>query len=93
MYVKKGNVMVKNKSWKMKRKRMFEIIEVGYDLDLASRIYDFFNVASIIINIIVSILYTYESVKERYGTILMIVEGITVVFFAVDYILRLLTAK
>lgn len=93
MYVKKGNVMVKNKSWKMKRKRMFEIIEVGYDLDLASRMYDFFNVASIIINIIVSILYTYESVKERYGTILMIVEGITVVFFAVDYILRLLTAK
>ncbi len=85
--------MDKNKSWNKKRKRICEIIEVGYDLDLPSRIYDFINVASIIINIFVSILYTYDNIREQYGKLLVIIEGITVIFFAIDYILHIITAK
>ncbi len=49
------------------RKRLFEIIEVGNSLDRVSRCYDFLNVATIIINLIVSILYTYDNVREEYG--------------------------
>ena len=32
-----------------KRKRIFEVIEVGNDLDKKSRVYDYLNVSSIIV--------------------------------------------
>lgn len=82
-----------NKKWIKRRKRVFEIVEVGNDLNYVSRAYDFINVISIIVNLAVSILYTYSNVREKWGTALLIIEGITVVFFAVDYILRLWTAR
>ena len=82
-----------NKKWIKRRKRVFEIVEVGKDLNYVSRAYDFINVISIIVNLAVSILYTYSNVREKWGTALLIIEGITVVFFAVDYILRLWTAR
>ena len=82
-----------NKKWLRRRKRLFQIIEAGYDLDTVSRAYDFINVFSIIANLTVSILYTYSNIREKYGTWLMILEGITVVFFAIDYVLRLWTAR
>ena len=55
------------KKWLKKRKRILQIIEVGSDLDMASRIYDFINAGAIIINLFVSILYTFEEVRERFG--------------------------
>ena len=76
--------MVKGKKWAKIRKRIYEIIEVGYDLDWPSRIYDFVNVISIIINIGVSILYTYSSIREQYGNLLKAVELSTVIYFGID---------
>ena len=75
------------------RKRLFEIIEVGNDLDMASRSYDIINALSIVINLVASILYTFEGFRETFGSILMLIEKITVAFFFIDYILRVITAK
>lgn len=75
------------------RKRLFEIIEVGNDLDMASRSYDIINALSIVINLVASILYTFEGIRETFGSILMLIEKITVAFFFIDYILRVITAK
>lgn len=85
--------MGKVKAWDRRRKRIFQIIEVGNDLDTASRAYDFLNVILIVVNLAVSIMYTYSNLRENYGEILLIVEGVTVGFFTVDYILRLFVAK
>lgn len=82
-----------NKKWIKRRKRIFEIIEVGNDLDNISRAYDFINVFAIVLNLLMSIMYTFSDIREDYGDILIIVEGVTVVFFGIDYILRLLTAR
>lgn len=76
-----------------RRKRVFEIIEVGNDLDRPSRIYDFVNAFAIIINLAASILYTYESFRTQFGGLLHIIEAVTVAFFAVDYSLRIWTAR
>lgn len=81
------------KTWEQRRRRICEIIEIGNDVDLVSRSYDFLNTLFIIINLIVSVIYTFESVRNRYGDILLTIEGITVMSFAVDYILRIWTAK
>ena len=82
-----------NKNWIRKRKRLFEIIEVGNDLDKVSRGYDFVNVFSIVLNVIVSVMSTYSELQARFGKALVIVEGITVVFFAIDYVFRIITAR
>ena len=82
-----------NKKWLKRRQRIFQIIEVGYDLDYASRAYDYMNVIAILLNLTVSILQTYDNIRELYAPILYAVEIITVVFFVVDYVLRLFTAR
>ena len=79
--------------WLKRRKRLFEILEVGNDLDHVSRAYDFVNAFTIIINLVVSIMYTYADMREQYGSILVVVEEITVAFFGIDYILRIFTAR
>ena len=79
--------------WLKRRKRIFEIIEVGNDLDYPSRFYDFINVFAIVLNLGVSILYTFSDIVAKYGTLILIIEEITVAFFAVDYMLRVWTAR
>ncbi len=77
---------------KERRKRVFEVIEVGSDFDFFSRGYDFLNSFSIIANLTASILYTFEYMREHIGFILLIIEEVTVAFFAIDYLLRIWTA-
>ena len=76
-----------------RRKRTFEIIEIGAPEDRISRAYDVVNMTSIVINLLVSILYTFENIRNEHGALLLSVEAATVAFFAVDYGLRLWTAK
>lgn len=81
------------KTWLKRRKRLFEILEVGTDFDYVSRAYDFINVFAIILNLIVSIMYTFSEIRSQYGNLLLTVEMITVGFFGIDYILRIWTAR
>lgn len=75
------------------RKRIFEIIEVGKEGDYTSRAYDFVNMFSIVINLAVSVLYTFEDIRNKHGLMLQTIESITIAFFALDFLLRVLTAK
>jgi len=75
------------------RKRIFEIIEIDAQDDIASRAYDFLGLSAIVINLLSSVLYTFAEYRAAFGGVLLTIEAITVAFFAVDYILRLLTAK
>lgn len=82
-----------SKKWIRRRKRLFEILEVGNDLDHVSRIYDYINAFSIILNLVASVMYTYSELRNQFGTWLVIVEDVTIAFFCVDYILRIWTAR
>ena len=76
-----------------RRKRVSEIIEVGYDQDWLSRLYDLINALAIVANLAASILYTFEAVRLPFGWLVLTLEQVTVAFFAVDYCLRLWTAQ
>lgn len=80
------------KKWLKQRKRIFQIIEVGSDLDMPSRVYDYINAGAIIINLLFSILYTFAEIRDRFGFLFVLMEGVTVAFFTIDYVLRILTA-
>ena len=79
--------------WSRRRKRVSEVIEVGYDEDRISRLYDLLNSTSIVVNLVISILYTFEPFRAACGGWLLSIETVTVAFFAVDYCLRLWTAR
>ena len=78
----------KNKSAK---KRIFDIIQIGNRDDLPSRLFDYFIVAVILLNITIVFLGTFDELSGLSG-IFRIIEGVTVLVFCVEYILRIWTA-
>ena len=79
--------------WLQRRRRVSEIIEVGTSDDIPSRCYDFASTIILLLNVAVTVLYTFDEMELRYGPTLLMLEAMTVAFFAVDYCLRLWTAQ
>ena len=82
----------RRKIWAQRRRRVSEIVEAGAANDLVSRTYDIISTLILLINVAVTILYTFDQAEARYGDALLFIEAVTVAFFAVDYFLRLWTA-
>ena len=74
-----------------KRKRIFEIIQIGNRGDAISRFFDYFIVIVIFVNIAVLFMETFR-IFDPYENILTIIESITIAIFIAEYILRLWTA-
>ena len=75
------------------KKNVSDMIEVGYDEDIYGRTYDIINLSAIVINLVVTVMITFEGMNARHGTLLSVIETVTVVFFAIDYALRIWTAS
>lgn len=75
-----------------RKKRIFDIIQIGYDEDWQSRLFDIVLIAMILVNLLIAILSTFEDVKP-YTEILNAVEWVTVAVFGVEYCLRVWTAQ
>ena len=74
------------------RKRIFEIIQIGSKEDAASRIFDVFIVAVIVVNICTSIAETFDELS-CYSQVFYVIEVVTVIVFTIEYILRLWTCN
>lgn len=79
--------------WLQRRRRVSEIIEVGSSDDIPSRCYDFAGTLILLLNVAVTVMYTFDEMELRYGRTLLLLEALTVAFFAVDYCLRVWTAQ
>lgn len=75
-----------------RKKRIFDIIQIGYYGDWASRGFDLMIIGMILTNLFIAVFLTFDS-SAPYREILNTVELITVVVFAVEYMLRLITAE
>lgn len=73
------------------RKRLFQIIQIGYTDDFVSKTFDIFIAAVIIINLFVVFFVTFDE-SAKYKAILDNVELISIIIFTVEYVLRLWTA-
>lgn len=73
--------------------RLFEIIEIGASDDFPSRFYDFFGVFCVVINLAAIILSTFSDIAAKYGALLTFIETATVIYFAIDYVLRVYSAR
>ena len=79
-------------SWKTIRRKLFRMVSVGVVDEIVNQSYDVLSTSALLLNLIAAVLYTFQSVRAQYGAVLLTIEAVTVFFFAVDYVLRLLTA-
>lgn len=73
------------------KKRIFDIIQIGTRVDIASYLFDIFISIMIVISIAVTFMYTFDSL-EKYREALMTIEGVTIFVFIIEYCLRLYTS-
>ena len=85
--------MPNKKLWLQRRRRLSEILEAGASTDFVSRSYDVLSTLMTLINITVTVLYTFDQMELHHGKLLLAIEAVTVAFFAVEYVLRLWTAQ
>ena len=84
--------MEANLNWKQLQQRLFKMVSVGVIDDTLNKGYDIVSTGALVVNLIAALLMTFDSMKDRFGGLLLAIEAVTVFFFAVDYVLRLLTA-
>ena len=75
------------------RARLAKIVEVGASDDPVSRGYDFLITFVILVNLTCAVLSTFPEIYSAHGRLLDTVEAVTVFFFAIEYCLRLVSAK
>ena len=82
---------VREEDLKSKRHRIFEIIQIGNTSDAPSKWFDISLAIVILVNVAIMFMQTFEQFAP-YNKILDAVEAVTLVFFCVEYALRLWTA-
>ena len=74
------------------KRRIFDIIQIGNKSDLPSRIFDYFLVVVIILNILTLFLQTFDQLAH-YTAVFRIIELWTMGIFCLEYILRIWTSE
>ena len=74
-----------------RRKRIFDIIQIGNKSDPVSRAFDFFIAVVIVVNILAMFLETFEELSPLFP-LFESIELVTMLIFLVEYILRIWTA-
>ncbi|MGB3160725.1 MAG: ion transporter [Carnobacterium sp.] len=75
----------------MKKKRVFDVIQIGRETDFTSRAFDFIIVLAIILNIVLAIFSTFRF-STGYTGLIYLFETISVFLFTIEYALRVWTA-
>ena len=75
------------------RRRIFKMVSVGVVDDRINQLYDIISIGALLINLLVTILDTFDGLHEKYALVFDCAEAVTIAFFAVDYVLRLYTAN
>lgn len=74
------------------KKRIFELIQIGHREDNLSKTFDIFISVTIVLNIAVLFLETFDEMNPYYD-ILHFIEIITIVIFCIEYALRIWTSE
>ncbi|MBQ5316305.1 MAG: ion transporter [Oscillospiraceae bacterium] len=75
----------------MNKNRIFRIIQIGSKDDLPSRAFDMFISATIIINILVMFLESFDELAA-FSQVFSVAESVTIGIFCIEYVLRIWTA-
>ena len=96
MAERKGGGTVKDRKTligKTLRAKIFNMVSVGVIDEPINRFYDFLSIVALVLNLFSAFAITYNYMEEHYKGLLLGIEAVTTFFFAIDYILRLLSAN
>ena len=86
--------MVEAKSnWKTLQKKLFEMVSIGVTNNRLNQGYDIISTLALILNLVAAFASTFDDIKAAHGKLLAAIDTVTVLFFAIDYVLRILTAS
>lgn len=74
------------------KKRVFNIIQIGTKTDFPSYAFDIGIVIIIILNLFITFFSTFEQARP-YKSVMDVIELITIIIFAVEYVLRIWTSE
>lgn len=80
------------KDWKKIRAALFSMVSVGVVDEPVNQAYDVISTGALVINLAAAIMNTFDNLNAVYGSLFSTVEQVTVAFFAIDFLLRLITA-
>ena len=85
--------MKKSSSWENTQKKLFAMVSTGVTDSRLNQFYDVFSTLALVANLVCAFAATFDDLDAKYGLLFDYVDEITVLFFAIDYILRLITAE
>ncbi len=74
------------------RAKLFNMVSTGVIDEPVNKLYDAISIISLVLNLFAAFAIPFDYMEEHYKALLLTIEAVTVFFFAVDYILRLITA-
>lgn len=74
------------------QEQLFKMVSIGVTDSSLNRAYDIISTIALLVNLTAAFAATFDNVEAACGGLLDVVEAVTVFFFAVDYVLRLITA-
>ncbi len=75
------------------RAKLFNMVSTGVIDEPINRLYDFISIVALFLNLFAAFAITFDYMEEHYKGLLLAIEAITTFFFAIDYVLRVITAK
>ena len=79
--------------WPQLQRKLFRMVSVGVVDEPVNQLYDILSTGALVVNLLAGVLSTFSEVNARFGGLFLTVERVTVFFFLIDYVLRILTAK
>lgn len=78
---------------RINREKLFRMVSVGVVDEPVNQAYDIISTGALLLNLAASIMLTFDKIEANFGPILLSIEAATVLFFGVDYVLRLITSN
>ncbi len=83
----------KKLSWSKIREDAYRMVSDKIVGVFINQCYDVISTIALILNLSAVIMSTFEELNGKYGDVFVLIETVTVAFFALDYLLRLISAK
>ncbi|SEL74921.1 MULTISPECIES: ion transporter [unclassified Butyrivibrio] len=84
---------MEKEKWEELREKLFKVVSVGYLGDTISVAYDVIGTGALVLNLGAAFLSTFDNINGPFGGVFNSIEKWTVLFFAIDYILRAICSK
>ena len=74
------------------RAKLFNMVSTGVIDEPLNMFYDGLSIFMLVLNLFAAFAITFDYMEEHYKVLLLSIEAITTFFFAIDYVLRVITA-